>query len=668
MKRKWQSIALTALTAMIFCAPLHVIAAEDPSLGSDVRYSSAASGEQWNSLNAAWSGYMEALNRQNKVPTPFLMEKVLDERNQLGVPNLFDHSGALTRQAKRFYRAGKVHQALELVMFAQRLSPDDPTPRYAAASFSDPDAPGDLGRRLSNFQSGNALTYRSVAERGLWLARGSSIALFVVLGVFLLSLLALLVRYMPLLARDISDRALPGVTPFHVALSGWILVFGPLAFRLPLGFIALIWTGLVALYLNSRERAWVFIGVLVLGGSQGWSDWHDGLLRQVGAEERVIERCARGPCSKSDLALLEQLAETHVDGSAQDAIARVTVREFMRSGAGLEAAEMHVARAASNPVDASSVSCLEGNFQFQRFGAACASGDTQATEFRRLAMEAWQRAMVLDPRQSEAVYNLALAHRIAREEVEADKLYAVALSLGGSEISEFERANEDLPVLGLCPGNVNGNRYLMTPPAEHPLRIRESNSSAHSLLVPFGELFHNRDAGEQLLGFSIVTVLLLVLAFGVRLWMSQAWFCLVCGNVSSGTTESEFADLEVCSSCVSRRVKGTLIDPKARFFEARKKERNRDQRALILRLMAYLVPGWHSIFKGEVFRGVLWLMAVLLPLSCALLPFPGEVSFFPGGERGLGFELVWSAVVFLVFATNFVRVSQTPRRGGRRGG
>ena len=85
MELKWKSIALTALIAMIFCAPHRVIASEDPSLRSEVRYSSAASGDPWNSLNAAWSGYMEVLNRHNKVPSPFLMERVLDEQHQLGV-------------------------------------------------------------------------------------------------------------------------------------------------------------------------------------------------------------------------------------------------------------------------------------------------------------------------------------------------------------------------------------------------------------------------------------------------------------------------------------------------------------------------------------------------------------------------------------------------------
>ena len=182
---------------------------------------------------------------------------------------------------------------------------------------------------------------------------------------------------------------------------------------------------------------------------------------------------------------------------------------------------------------------------------------------------------------------------------------------------------------------MNGNRYLMSPSGSLPLVFSPRETRETAPIIPFGSLFMRPGAGDQVLGFSILTVLLLVLGFGLRHWMNQAWFCLVCGIVSSGKSEREFSALEVCSSCVGRRVKGTLIDPKARFFEAREKERIRDRRAMVGRLLAYLVPGWNAIFRGNIGAGVLWLFVSLLPLSILVFQFPGTL-LFPGRGARIG--------------------------------
>ena len=269
MEQIWKSVTLVASLAIISWTSVAVASEDHAGLQSEIRYGSATVGAEWNALNAAWTGYVDVLDRQTKLPSSFLIEKVVEERNKLGVPNLFDHSGALVRQAKRFYRSGDVQGALQLAQYARQLSPDDPTPYLAASSFSNPDGKGDLGRRVGDFRDGVLRIYRSVSERGRWIGKTSSILLFVALLVLLLSLLGLLIRYMPLLSRDVADRTLPGIEPFHIALCGWILVFAPLAFRLPLGIVALI-LGLPRRSVSQRGGSGLGrLGSCWLGGPKG---------------------------------------------------------------------------------------------------------------------------------------------------------------------------------------------------------------------------------------------------------------------------------------------------------------------------------------------------------------------------------------------------------------
>ena len=258
MEQIWKSVTLVASLAIISWTSVAVASEDHAGLQSEIRYGSATVGAEWNALNAAWTGYVDVLDRQTKLPSSFLIEKVVVERNKLGVPNLFDHSGALVRQAKRFYRAGDVQGALQLAQYARQLSPDDPTPYLAASSFSNPDGKGDLGRRVGDFRDG-------VSD----LPVGSSDAigkrarfLFVALLVLIVAFGAVDSIHAPV-AR--MWQTLPGIEPFHIALWLWFA----LAFRLPRNR-ALIW----GLPVSQRAGAG-------LGHDWGPAGWGDPRVEQL---------------------------------------------------------------------------------------------------------------------------------------------------------------------------------------------------------------------------------------------------------------------------------------------------------------------------------------------------------------------------------------------------
>jgi len=110
--------------------------------------------------------------------------------------------------------------------------------------------------------------------------------------------------------------------------------------------------------------------------------------------------------------------------------------------------------------------------------------------------------------------------------------------------------------------------------------------------------------------------------------------------VSSGMKEAEYANLGMCKSCVARRVKGTLWDPKASFFAARQQERSRSRRRGIFRGVAYLMPGWGDLLMGRPIRGLIFLMLFMGFILPTLFWFPGELPLS-------GMVNLWSGAGFV---------------------
>ena len=124
-----------------------------------------------------------------------------------------------------------------------------------------------MGRRVGDFRDGVLRIYRSVSERGRWIGKTSSILLFITSGSLIVAFGAVDSIHAPVVA-GCGGRTLPGIEPFHIAL--WLDTrVRPACVSAPPRNRGVDLGCLVALYLNGRERAWVMIGVLLVGGTQG---------------------------------------------------------------------------------------------------------------------------------------------------------------------------------------------------------------------------------------------------------------------------------------------------------------------------------------------------------------------------------------------------------------
>ena len=166
----------------------------------------------------------------------------------------------------------------------------------------------------------------------------------------------------------------------------------------------------------------------------------------------------------------------------------------------------------------------------------------------------------------------------------------------------------------------------------------------------FGALLLSNDHLGILNSLCIAFLVLLIIMGVVSRFIRRAWFCSSCHQVSSGVREAEFAILGICSGCISRRVKGTLWDPKANFFAARLQERSWNRKRSFFRALAYCLPGWGQVLFGRPVQGLLFLIAVSVVILSGVLWLPGET---PGAglsdlsDTGLFISAGLAAVLYL---------------------
>ena len=113
--------------------------AEALELGSDAA-ADASGGQpgteavsQRSSWEEDWFAYRQNVLRGNLSEARKSLDRVVTYRLRIGVPNLYLPSAALLSEASEARKQGQQEDALELIDYAQRLAPDDPTPHFQRA-------------------------------------------------------------------------------------------------------------------------------------------------------------------------------------------------------------------------------------------------------------------------------------------------------------------------------------------------------------------------------------------------------------------------------------------------------------------------------------------------------------------------------------------------------
>ena len=223
----------------------------------------------------------------------------------------------------------------------------------------------------------------------------------------------------------------------------------------------------------------------------------------------------------------------------------------------------------------------------------------------------------------------------------------------------------DSKLLLPCPTQFNLNRYLMSPPIDWSGLPTYGSEESGAFVFPWSSVFVlPRHASRMGLVGGILLFAVVGLFFVSRA-MRKAWFCGVCKEVTSGVQEPELVLVGICSNCVSTRIRGSMWDPKATFFEERRRMRAHDRQLGFLRGISYLAPGIGDLFVGRPLRGILIFGAFVAFVGGAVGWLPGQEDLHGAGVGMARLPIVQLCGALVVYALNIWSVSKIGEVRGR---
>ena len=529
-----------------------------------------------------WFAYRQGVLRGNFESAGKNLEKVIEYKEERGIPNLYLPSAALLVEASTARKQGRYGHALKLSSYARELAPDTPAPYFQKARIIWSQNQLRALSALDSLLEGIGVFFKDFRSFFPW---GLSLLLWILVALTIASFLAIFLftlRVAPRIAHDLSHIVKVPQWLWYVAffiLLGAVLVAG-LPFTL--------WTVLIALlmlfHLTGRERvtvgvALVFmasipltIHILALG-----NDYYSG------SAPLVIYEAERGGEGSPTL---ESLHRFRVENPQDSQVLAAMAIVLKRSGS-LREAESLLHQALEISPDSPDYINNLGNI-FMSTGRI-----EQAVEHYRQALRYRD-----DPRLH---YNLsqALRENLQLEEGEKEFLMAQDMEPGlASDLLQSQKEGGRRITFDMYGGTrgVFMDALSLTPEG-YDLRGR-----LWAGIVPFIPF-----SGSWLLFLGASAIIFSGHLAGGKIGVSRR--CRRCNHTHCPKCSKSSTDM-LCAQCRQIFLVRSGVDPAGRVKKMMQILRFNKKRALVSRVATVLLPG-----MGHIYLGAGWQALVLITIS-----------------------------------------------------
>lgn len=528
-----------------------------------------------------WSGIKKELDAKNFEGARSDLMELQGRCSDLGISSFEELSAAMVKEGKTLLNSNDTKGALLVFDFAARLSPSYPAPYYAKGwGYLKQDKLKAL-LTLDSFIEG----FRNSLDDFWWVFyyAGNKFAslLFTLAALFSLYGLFIAIRYMPLLAHDLSE--LLKKKQLEKALKYAILPASLLLVLIMLGYWWAVTATFLALwvYFNRREKAAAIVFFVLLTFMPEIMGYFADFVQAGGNKLLwVMDNANKGTVTRrSEDYLREVLKQEPGNKDALFALASTLKKEGNYS----EAGDLYGRLLSMDPKSAIYLNNL-GNINF------LANNPDQAIKDYNAAIE-------LDRKQVLPYFNLS-------------QVYAENLMF-------TEREKADLEARELDPDLVARLRDI---PGNTPLRMvfDEKLPTSAFWRIAFkekdpalAELFWATTVkvlplkGTRLAGICFVILVLALNAFRKKGIYSH--FCRKCGKVSCRKCQKPYYSRDLCPQCHQMFVKLDGVEAKDRvrkMLEIREAQR---KQGLLFRICSLFLPGSGQFLLGHPLRGFVFL-------------------------------------------------------------
>lgn len=587
-------------------------------------------------LKHTWAVVQALLDKEDWNEALVQIDRLYEVQLDHGVRNLIAPGLAVVRAARRASDGGDVELARRLAKAAQRIAPDLPEARFQLARILFSADKMALGPVVSELSGGLTRLPAYLPDRMQLTANGIGTGLLAFLVAAFVFAVALVARYLKLVAHDLMHVFPKGVSVVQATFFTLLLLVFPFAFGVGIVYLVIYWIFAVWLYMRLGERIAAALVLIAIGAMPLASTHAMRAAAYFGSPAASAWRCIDGLCGGRDLERLQTVAAAQ-DAPADSHLALLALGTWQRRAAALDPKEAGAARStyeralelrAEDPVALTAL----GNLSIIQAVDICKrSGETAAEEKFQEADVLYEHAIAADAGYLPALYNRSVLKRRGGEGDAADELYRRAQAVDEDTLYQFEKEISRSVPVDRCPTAFNGNRHLIDPSPRYDEIARATLSAPlpdhRPLFVPFGNLLVGRVGHSALPAAAaaalIVALALLIAGRAVR----RSRFCGHCGKVACSRCRSELADLDICDACLYFRIKGSFVDPKDLWFRERRIQANETLRRRLMRGLTFLLPGAGHLYRGRTFRGlvllVLFVASVLGAVtSGGILPDP----------------------------------------------
>jgi len=564
-----------------------------------------------------------------------LNQKELNQLYQLkldkGVQNVPVLSFLLIRASEQARKKGDNDQAIQMVTYSIKFSPDLPDPYFELARDLWHQNPFQLHKILSEVFKGMAVEFQYYP---------SSVKLFfnifyilsnAILMTFIIFGIVIMIRYLPLYTYDIRKNMVQEISGLLINSLKILILFIPFFLRLDILWSIFFWSVLLWGYVSKREKQFILIFLIVLVYLpffvRSSSSFLDGASSDIILEMNQTnhEDWGRGTEEKLRAWLL-----THPNDA--EVLFSLGLAE-KRQGHYPEAGEFYRRAIQQDPRFSEALSNLGNVYLAQK----------QTT----LAIGSYQQAAGINPVRGAYYYNLYRA-------------YSQESYLSGKINQALQRAQELDPALISYYSMIdssNLNRLVIDEtltPQSLWMRFLDQFIGREGFLFPLFKAWFEKTPSR-------VPFLTPVLFLGFLIAMARycrakrfLTRCPMCGSPTYrfylGTSDQEF----ICFNCYRMFMQKEKLHPKIVEKKSFQVQQFQTQNHLISRFLSFFLVGFGYLWREQVFKGV-FVLFIFFIFILRFVYWGGAIpSPFPRVSLTLCRWIFWGGF-FLIFYIFFVR-------------
>ncbi len=570
--------------------------------------------ESGTGVEGSWDRFQQAITREQFAQARLHLDEVREILWNRGTFRQEVYALGLVEQARRLYARGDFDHALEILRVARELAPSYGPVYYAVGEIYWKKSGWYFLRTLDAYLLGLS----SELEDFTWtFAVTGRLLLLVALAIafgFLLFLLFATVRYLPLLVHDLSERLPEGVSASARAGLWPAVVFVlvlPLLFRVGILWLLLVLAFLLWVYMNRRERIVTVAFFVFLLVSPLTVRTLGNVL--AGSQHPWVKAMATAQQGEITTEVLSTLRQAYGRAPADETVLFALALAEKRVGLLEEARQHYLTLLGRHTRDARAANNLGNVF--------VGMGDLQG------ALEAYRRAVAVDPHQVTALYNLSQVHRELLQFEEGERRFQEARTADADRVNAYRKLS-----------GVHYNRFVMDEHLTHSELFRKAVALADSRVAE--DLWGGMVSGVGMGHFPFVLFPYIVGLAAYHLSRSRwplGYACRRCGRVGCRICQS-LSKETLCSECYQVLIKMEGVEARGRIKKILEIRKHQDRRVNILRLLSFLLPGSGHFYVGAPLHG--FLFAVLVIFGVLTWLFWSGVLIAPA-NLGIATPLFW---------------------------